>query len=82
MQAFVVAVVGIGITVAVDGVVALIVKADDVGVALARNDGGSTTRGLCRAIGRALVLGMHRGLNRKNVKVHSMEQRKRIIGAS
>ncbi len=58
MQALVLALVGIGITVAVYGVVALIVKADDVGVALARNDGGSMTSGLCRAIGRALVLGM------------------------
>ena len=38
MQALVLAFVGIGITVAVYGVVALIVKADDVGVALAKND--------------------------------------------
>jgi len=37
MQAAVLAVVGIGITAAVYGVVALIVKADDVGVALASN---------------------------------------------
>lgn len=37
MKAAVLALVGIGITVAVYGVVALIVKADDVGVALARN---------------------------------------------
>jgi predicted DNA repair protein MutK len=37
MQAIVLAIVGIGITVAVYGVVALIVKADDAGVALARN---------------------------------------------
>ena len=37
MQAAVLAVVGIGITAAVYGVVALIVKADDVGVALAGN---------------------------------------------
>jgi predicted DNA repair protein MutK len=58
MQALVLALVGTGITVAVYGVVALIVKADDVGVALASNDGGSMTGGLCRAIGRALVLGM------------------------
>jgi len=41
MQALVLALVGIGITVAVYGVVALIVKADDVGVALAKHDGGS-----------------------------------------
>ena len=38
MQALVLALVGIGITVAVYGAVALIVKADDVGVALAKND--------------------------------------------
>jgi predicted DNA repair protein MutK len=37
----VLALVGIGITVAVYGVVALIVKADDVGVALAKNDSDS-----------------------------------------
>src|SRR4029434_10945859 len=36
MQAFVLALVGIGITVAVYGVVALIVNADDIGVALAK----------------------------------------------
>ncbi|MFZ4807988.1 MAG: DUF808 domain-containing protein [Hyphomicrobiaceae bacterium] len=36
MQAFVLAVVGVGITAIVYGVVALIVKADDVGLALAR----------------------------------------------
>jgi hypothetical protein len=58
MQALVLALVGIVITVAVYGVVALIVKADDAGVALARNDGGSMTDGLWRAIGRALVVGM------------------------
>jgi predicted DNA repair protein MutK len=58
MRALVLALVGIGITVAVYGVVALIVKADDVGVALAKNDGGSATGGLSRTIGRALVLGM------------------------
>jgi len=38
MQAFVLAVIGVGITVIVYGVVALIVKADDIGVALARAD--------------------------------------------
>jgi predicted DNA repair protein MutK len=62
MQALVLALVGIGITVAVYGVVALIVKADDVGVALAKHDGGSATGGLSRAFGRALVLGMPRFL--------------------
>src|ERR1700755_1285429 len=58
MQALVLALVGIGITVAVYGVVALIVKADDVGVALAKNSGGSTADSISRAFGRALVLGM------------------------
>jgi uncharacterized protein len=58
MQALVLAFVGIGITVVVYGVVALIVKADDVGVALAKNDRRSAMRGISRAFGRALVLGM------------------------
>ena len=58
MQALVLAFVGIGITVAVYGVVALIVKADDVGVTLAKSDGRSVVGGLSRAFGRALVLGM------------------------
>jgi len=51
-QALVLAVVAIGITVAVYGVVALIVKADDVGVALARRDGASA---FGRALGRGIV---------------------------
>ena len=55
----VLAVVGIGITVAVYGVVALIVKADDAGVALARNRIASTVTGaVSRAIGRGPGLGM------------------------
>jgi predicted DNA repair protein MutK len=58
MRALVLAVVGIGITLAVYGVVALIVKADDVGVALAKNEQGSAIGSMGRAIGRALVLGM------------------------
>jgi predicted DNA repair protein MutK len=52
-QATVLAVVGIGITIAVYGAVALIVKADDAGVALAQT--GSAP---IRALGRGLVLGM------------------------
>jgi len=52
-QALVLAVVAIGITVAVYGVVALIVKADDVGLALAR---GGTQAG--RAVGRGIVRSM------------------------
>jgi predicted DNA repair protein MutK len=57
-QALVLALVGIGITVGVYGVVALIVKADDAGVALARNEKASVIGRLSRALGRALVLGM------------------------
>src|SRR6516225_3521718 len=57
VRALVLALVGIGMTVAVYGVVALIVKADDVGVALAKNEGGSVVGGMSRALGRALVLG-------------------------
>ena len=52
-QAIVLGVVGLLITVGVYGAVALIVKADDIGAAMAR---GST--GLGRAVGRALVVGM------------------------
>jgi uncharacterized protein len=52
-QAAVLAFVGVGITAAVYGVVALIVKADDAGVALAAS--GSSA---ARAVGRGLVLGM------------------------
>ena len=58
MQATVLALVGIGITVAVYGVVALIVKADDFGVALASNDRTSALASIGRALGRALVRGM------------------------
>ena len=53
MQAVVLAVVGIGITVLVYGAVALIVKADDLGLALARMNNS-----VVEAIGRGLVLGM------------------------
>ena len=58
MQAVVLALVGIGITVAVYGVVALIVKADDFGLALANNKRASVLAGIGRALGRALVRGM------------------------
>ncbi len=57
-QALVLALVGIGITGAVYGVVALIVKADDVGVALAKSERASAIGSLSRKLGRALVLGM------------------------
>lgn len=53
MQAFVLAVVGLGMTLLVYGVVALIVKADDAGVALARSGSG-----IVRSIGRGMVAGM------------------------
>ena len=58
MQATVLAVVGIGITAAVYGGVALIVKADDLGVALARNGLDSIVGRTIRAFGRGLVLSM------------------------
>jgi hypothetical protein len=55
-QAAVMAVVGLGITALVYGAVALIVKADDVGVALARRPGA--VRAPLRLVGRGLVAGM------------------------
>ncbi len=58
MQAIVLALVGLGITIGVYGVVALIVKADDAGVALAGTTGPSIVAGILRASGRALVLGV------------------------
>lgn len=57
-QAAVLALVGLGITAAVYGAVALIVKADDLGVALAANADRSVVGGMSRAFGRGLVLGM------------------------
>jgi predicted DNA repair protein MutK len=57
-QAIVLAVVGIGITAAVYGGVALIVKADDAGVALAATRSPSGPGSAVRALGRGLVLGM------------------------
>ncbi|MDQ8726614.1 DUF808 domain-containing protein [Bradyrhizobium sp. LHD-71] len=57
-KAVILAVVGIGITVAVYGVVALIVKADDFGVALASNRSPHALGMASRAIGRGLVLAM------------------------
>jgi uncharacterized protein len=58
MQALVLALVGTGITVAVYGVVALIVKADDVGAALTKSNDDSIVGRTSRTFGRALVLGM------------------------
>lgn len=56
--ATILAVVGIGITVVVYGAVALIVKADDVGVRLAADRSGGPLSALGRVVGRALVKGM------------------------
>jgi hypothetical protein len=53
MQAAVLFIVAIGITIAVYGVVGLIVKMDDIGLDMAKRKFGAT-----RAIGRALVKGM------------------------
>lgn len=57
-KATVLALVGIGITVGVYGVVALIVKADDAGVALAKNQSRTFLGSISRGIGRGLVVGM------------------------
>ena len=57
-QALVLALVGTGITAIVYGGVALIVKADDAGLAMARKGNGSVFGGLTRAFGRALVRAM------------------------
>lgn len=57
-QALIMVVVGVGITAGVYGVVALIVKADDAGVALARSRLGPPFGTLLRWLGRGLVVGM------------------------
>jgi predicted DNA repair protein MutK len=57
-RALVLAVVGIGITAAVYGFVALIVKADDIGLALAETRSTSPLGGLVRTLGRGVVRGM------------------------
>jgi uncharacterized protein len=57
-QAIILAVVGIGITAAVYGVVALIVKADDFGLALARLSPASAAAAPLRVTGRAIVQAM------------------------
>ena len=57
-QVAVLALVGIGITAVVYGSVAIIVKADDVGVALAGNQSESIFGSVLRGIGRGLVVGM------------------------
>ncbi len=57
-QAAVLAVVAVGITAGVYGAVALIVKADDLGVAMASSRRVSWPGVIIRALGRVLVLGM------------------------
>jgi len=59
MEAATLAFVGIGITVAVYGAVALIVKADDVGLYMARNGYLGLTRGLGRGLVRLMPGFMH-----------------------
>ena len=57
-QAVVLAIVGVGITFVVYGSVAIIVKVDDVGLALARTEGSGALTGAVRGFGRGLVGGM------------------------
>lgn len=57
-QAAVLAIVAVGITAVVYGGVALIVKADDVGLAMAKSDTPSVVGSAIRGIGRGLVIGM------------------------
>ena len=57
-RAIILALVGTGITFLVYGGVALIVKADDFGVTLAKNRSAGIAGGLTRSIGRGLVIGM------------------------
>jgi predicted DNA repair protein MutK len=57
-QALVLGVVGVGITVVVYGAVALIVKADDLGLSLARVSSAGSVGAMVRALGRGLVQGM------------------------
>jgi len=57
-QAVTLALVGVGITAAVYGVVAMIVKADDAGLALASRADPSVVGAVSRTLGRALVHGM------------------------
>lgn len=57
-RAFIMAIVAVGITVGVYGAVALIVKADDAGVALARSASTNALGAFARGLGRGLVVGM------------------------
>ena len=57
-KAAVLAIVGLFITIGVYGVVALIVKADDAGVAMTKSASPSAFGAFVRGLGRALVVGM------------------------
>ena len=63
MKAAVLAIVGIGITVAVYGIVALIVKADDAGMALAANQRPATSLLGLRRLGPGEAGGLDRALS-------------------
>jgi predicted DNA repair protein MutK len=58
MKSAVLALVGVGITLVVYGGVALIVKADDAGVALASTTASGVFGRIARVLGRGLVVGM------------------------
>lgn len=66
-QAVVLAIVAVGITVGVYGAVALIVKADDMGVAMAASSGEGALASGWRAIGRGLVTAMPKFLKALSV---------------
>ncbi|MBM9593369.1 DUF808 domain-containing protein [Roseitranquillus sediminis] len=57
-RAAVLAIVGVGVTFVVYGAVALIVKADDIGVAMAASRAKNLLGRISRGIGRGLVVGM------------------------
>lgn len=58
IRAIALALVAIAVTIGVYGAVALIVKADDLGLALASNDADTKWARFSRAVGRGLVRGM------------------------
>lgn len=58
MQAFALALIAVAITAGVYGAVALIVKADDIGVALAKNESPSVFGRFSRRFGKGVVLAM------------------------
>jgi predicted DNA repair protein MutK len=62
-QGVILALVGIGITALVYGGVAVIVKADDVGLWMAQREGRNVLTGAVRGVGRGIVQGMPYFLN-------------------